>query len=241
MRSTTQQILIVDGDHELVQRLREALEQSGYRVLVAQDGEAALSILRREQPDLVLVDLKLPGYDGQDGTGVVRGDGGLVALPIVRLRDHQGRDRVAGWELGTGDPVTESFDPREIVARVRTVLHRAQEEPPPRRVLQAGDLVIDLDRRQVRVGDQPVHLTPTELGLLQALAERPGHTLSRLEMIENGLGTSYEGVDRTVDSHVKNLRRKLARAGATAGMVETVFGVGYRLATGHRVDAGANP
>jgi two-component system alkaline phosphatase synthesis response regulator PhoP len=108
-------------------------------------------------------------------------------------------------------------------------------------VLQAGDLVIDLDRRQVRVGDQPVHLTPTELGLLQALAERPGHTLSRLEMIENGLGTSYEGVDRTVDSHVKNLRRKLARAGATAGMVETVFGVGYRLATGHRVDAGANP
>jgi DNA-binding response OmpR family regulator len=124
---------------------------------------------------------------------------------------------------------------------VRSALHRAQKEPAPRQVIRAGNLVIDLDRRQVQVGDQAVHLTPTELGLLQALAERPGHTLSRLEMIEDGLGYSYEGVDRTVDSHVKNLRRKLARAGATTGMIETVFGVGYRLVTGRQMDAGANP
>jgi DNA-binding response OmpR family regulator len=93
----------------------------------------------------------------------------------------------------------------------------------------------------VQVGDQPVHLTPTELGLLQALAERPGHTLSRLEMMEKGLGYRYEGVGRTVDSHIKNLRRKLARAGATTGMVETVFGVGYRLAAGRQPETGANP
>jgi len=236
-----QQILIVDSGRALVRHLGEALEQSGYQVLFARDGETALHMLHREQPDLVLMDLMVPACDGRDGTRAVGGDVSLVAMPIIRLNARQDRDKIVGREMGTGDPVPVPLDPREIVAQVRAALHRAQREPAPSRVVQTGDLVIDLDRRQVQVGDQSVHLTPTELGLLQTLAERPGHTLSRLEMIEQGLGTSYEGVDRTVDSHIKNLRRKLARVGATTGIVETVFGVGYRLAVGRRVDAEDKP
>lgn len=236
-----QQILIVDDSREFVQRLGEALEQSGYQVLFAQDGETALHMLRREQPNLVLLDLMAPACDGRDGTRAVGGDVSLAAMPVIRLNARQDRAKIAGREMGTGDPAPVFLDPREIVAQVRATLHRTQGEPSPRRVIQAGNLCIDLDRRQVQVGDQSVHLTPTELGLLQALAQRPGHTLGRLEMIEQGLGTSYEGVARTVDSHIKNLRRKLVRVGATAGMVETVFGVGYRLAVGRQVDAGDNP
>lgn len=235
------QILIVDDGRALVQRLGEALEQSGYQVLFAQDGATALHMLRYERPDLVLTDLMVPACDGWDGAGAVGGDVSLVAMPVIRLNAGRDRDNTAGREMGSGDPAPVPWDPREIVAQVRAALHRAQGKPSPRRVIQSGNLVIDLDRRQVQVGDQSVHLTPTEVGLLLALAERPGHTLSRLEMIEEGLGTSYEGVDRTVDSHIKNLRRKLARVGAPADTVETVFGVGYRLAAGRRVDAEGNP
>ncbi len=236
-----QQILLVDDGRALVQRLSEALERSGYQVLFAQDGATTLHMLRCEQPDLVLMDLTAPACDGWDGTGAVGSDVGLVAMPIIRLNAGQDRDKIAARQMGSGDPVAMPWDPREIVAQVRAALHRAQAESVPRRVIQAGNLVIDLDRRQAQVGDQPVHLTPTEVGLLLALAERPGYTLSRLEMIEEGLGTSYEGVDRTVDSHIKNLRRKLARVGAPADMVETVFGIGYRLAVGHMVDTEDNP
>jgi DNA-binding response OmpR family regulator len=232
MKPMAQQILIVDDNRELVQLLREALERVGYRVLVAHDGEGTLHILRRESPDLLLVDLALPAGDGGAGTGAV-GDGmSLVAMPVIRLGACRNGEQLGEWESDASEPLAEPLTPGGIVAWVRAALDQARAGSAPRQVIRAGNLVIDLDRRQAQVGDQPVHLTPTELGLLQALAERPGHTLSRREMMERGLGYRYEGVGRTVDSHVKNLRRKLARAGAPAGMVETVFGVGYRLAGG---------
>jgi two-component system alkaline phosphatase synthesis response regulator PhoP len=228
-----QRILVVDDDREIVRLVRAYLEQSGYEVLVAYDGEMALHILRRERPDLMLLDLMLPGRDGLDVTRVVRGDAGLAAMPIImltaRVEDH---DKIVGLELGADDYVTKPFKPGEVVARVRAVLRRAQGETSPARVIQVGDLVIDLDRHQVQVDGQVVRLTPTEFGLLHALAEQPGHALTRQEMIERGLGYNYEGLDRTVDSHVKNLRRRLDEAGGAAHVVETVFGVGYRLAAG---------
>ena len=238
MTPMAQRVLIIDDGAELAQHLREALEQSGYGVLVAQDGESAMHTLRHERPDLVLLDLAQPAYSGWDGTSVERGGLSLAAMPIIRLNPGQDGKENFGREASKSATPLNS---REIAEQVRSALHRAQGEPASRRVIQAGNMVIDLDGRRVQVGDHPVHLTPTELGLLQALAERPGHTLTRREMVEGGLGYSYEGVERTVDSHIKNLRRKLAQAGAAAGMVETVFGVGYRLATGRRVDAGANP
>ena len=228
-----QRILVVDDDREIVRLLRAYLEQAGYQVFSAYDGETALHVIRRERPDLVVLDLMLPDRDGWDVTRVVRGDPGLAATPILmltaRVEDH---DKIVGLEMGADDYVSKPFNPREVMARIRAVLRRAHGEPAPPRVIQSGELVMDLDQHQARFGVHPVRLTPTEFCLLQALAEHPGHALTRLELIEKGLGYSYEGLDRTVDSHIKNLRRKLREAGAGPDLIETVFGVGYRLAAG---------
>jgi two-component system alkaline phosphatase synthesis response regulator PhoP len=240
MAKMARRILVVDDDREIVRLVRTYLEQSGYEVLTAYDGETALHILRRERPDLVVLDLMLPGRGGLDVTRVVRADAGLAAMPIImltaRVEDH---DKLVGLELGADDYVTKPFNPNEVVARVRAVLRRALGEPAPQRVIRAGEVTIDVDAHRVEVvgagsprpAATPVHLTPTEFDLLRALAEQPGHALTRQEMIEKGLGYSYEGLDRTVDSHIKNLRRKLDEAGASA-VIETVFGIGYRLAVG---------
>lgn len=226
----TQRILVVDDDKEIVRLVRAYLEQDGYEVLVAYDGESALHILRRERPDLLILDLMLPDRDGWDVTRIVRGDPSLERTPILmltaRVQDH---DKILGLELGADDYVTKPFNPREVVARVRAVLRRAHGEPARPRVLQVGGVAIDLDQHQVYVDGDPVRLTPTEFSLLRALAEHPGHALTRLELIETGLGYGYEGLERTMDSHIKNLRRKLADAGAASDLIETVFGVGYRL------------
>lgn len=227
----TQRILVVDDDREIVRLVRSYLEQSNYEVLTAYDGETALHIMRRERPDLVLLDLMLPDRDGWDVTRVMRGDVALAAMPIImltaRVEDH---DKILGLELGADDYMTKPFNPREIVARTRAVLRRIQGQLAPPRLVRAGSVVIDLDQHKVSVDGEPVHLTRTELGLLSALAEHPGRTLTRLELIEKGVGYGYEGLERTIDSHIKNLRRKLAEGGAGDDLIETVFGVGYRLA-----------
>ena len=223
-------ILVVDDDKEIVRLLRAYLEQAGYQVVVAYDGETALHLFRRERPDLAILDLMLPDRDGWDVTRIVRGDPGLSATPIIMLTARvEDQDKIIGLELGADDYVTKPFNPREVVARVRAVLRRAQGEPVPSRVIRVGGVVIDQDAHQVEVNGQPVQLTPTEFSLLRALAEHPGHALTRLELIEKGLGYSYEGLERTVDSHIKNLRRKLQKAGARDDLIETVFGVGYRI------------
>ncbi len=227
-----QRILVVDDDREIVRLTRAYLEQSGYQVLVAYDGETALHILRRESPDLVILDLMLPDRNGFDVTRTVRRDASLAAMPIIMLTARvDDQDKIVGLELGADDYVTKPFNPSELMARIRAVLRRAQGETTPPKIVRAGDLVIDADSYRVEVQDQQVHLTPTEFGLLRALAENPGHTLTRLELIEKGLGYSYEGLERTVDSHIKNLRKKLEEGGAT-DLIETVFGVGYRLTVG---------
>jgi DNA-binding response OmpR family regulator len=177
-----------------------------------------------------VLDLMLPDRDGWDVTQIIRRDPGLSRTPIIMLTARvDDRDKIVGLELGADDYVTKPFNPRELMARVRAVLRRAQGEPAPLRVIQVGSLTVDPDAHVVEVAGRPIHLTPTEFGLLKALAEQPGHVLTRLELIEKCLGDSYEGLERTVDSHIKNLRRKLEGAGAEADLIETVFGVGYRL------------
>lgn len=224
-----QRILVVDDDKEIVRLVRAYLEQDGYQVLSAYDGGTALHILRRELPDLVVLDLMLPDFDGWQVTRIVRGDPTLQATPIIMLTARvEDQDKIVGLEIGADDYVTKPFNPREVVARVRAVLRRAQGELAPPRVIHLGPLALEPDAHRLEANGQPVHLTPTEFGLLQALAEQPGHALTRLELIEQGLGYSYEGLERTVDSHIKNLRRKLEEVGVT-DLVETVFGVGYRL------------
>lgn len=234
-----QRILVVDDDRDIVRLVQAYLKQSGYDVLVAYDGETALHILRRERPDLVILDLMLPARDGMDVTRVVRRDAGLAAMPIIMLTARvEDQDRILGLELGADDYVTKPFNPGEVVARVRAVLRRVQGEPAQPSLIQAGDISIDLDRHQVEIKGQPVHLTPTEFALLRVLAGQQGRALTRAEMIEMSLGYNYEGLERTVDSHVKNLRRKLDEAGEAGHLVETVFGVGYRVVAGQGPSVG---
>jgi two-component system alkaline phosphatase synthesis response regulator PhoP len=224
-----QRILVVDDDRAIVRLVRAYLEQAGYQVLVAYDGDEALRTLRSERPDLMVLDLMMPKRDGWEVTRIVRGDESLAKVPIVMLTARvEDQDRIVGLELGADDYVTKPFNPREVVARVRAVLRRTQAQPVRSRVIQAGPLLIDLDRHLVEADAQPLHLTPTEFELLRVLAEHPDRALTRSELIELALGYQYEGLDRTVDSHIKNLRRKLSDAGIAAGWLETEFGVGYR-------------
>lgn len=224
-------ILVVDDDPQIVRLVRAYLEQSGYEVLTAYDGPSAIVLWRTERPDLVVLDLMLPGRDGLDVTRTIRSEDGL-GTPIIMLTARiEDQDKVLGLELGADDYVTKPFNPRELVARVRAVLRRSQGGPVSQ-VLQVGDLRIDIERHEAYLDGEPVRLTPTEFSLLQVLAENPGRVMRRHELIEAARGYGYEGLERTVDSHIKNLRQNLSRVGGEdlgKELIETVFGIGYRL------------
>lgn len=223
-------ILVVDDDKKIVRLVRSYLEQAGYQVLTAHDGETALHNIRRERPDLVVLDLMLPDRDGCEITRLVRSDQSLARLPIIMLTARvEDTDKIVGLELGADDYITKPFNPREVVARVRAVLRRASEAPTQARVLALGDLRLDLDRHEVSRADRPIELTPTEFDLLRTLMEHPGHAFTRLELIEKGLDYVYAGMERTVDTHIKNLRKKLEVDADHPAYIETVYGVGYRL------------
>jgi two-component system alkaline phosphatase synthesis response regulator PhoP len=228
----TQRILIVDDDREIVRLVRAYLEQAGFQVATAYNGEAALHALRRERPSLVVLDLMLPDRSGWDITRIVRGDAALKNIPIIMLTARvQDTDKIIGLELGADDYVTKPFNPREVVARVRSVLRRSGPggKGAAQSVLQYGDLLMDTDRREVMVGGQSVSLTPTELNLLHTLMEHPGYAFTRAELVDLGLGYNYEGMERTLDSHIKNLRKKIETDPGNPVYIQTVYGVGYRL------------
>ncbi len=230
--STAQQILVVDDDQDIVRLVRAYLEKSGFQVLTANDGETAIHILRRDRPALVVLDLMLPDRDGWDITRLVRSDPSLSEIPIIMLTARiDDTDKIIGLELGADDYVTKPFNPREVVARVRTVLRRVQGSNTAKqsRVLQLADLIMDLDRREVMLKGQPVELTATEFNLLKTLIENPGYAFTRSELIEQALGYEYEGSERTLDSHMRNLRRKIEPIPGQATYIQTVYGVGYRL------------
>jgi two-component system, OmpR family, alkaline phosphatase synthesis response regulator PhoP len=226
----SQRILVVDDDKQIVRLVRAYLEQAGFQVLTAHDGEVALHTIRRERPDLVVLDLMLPGRDGRDITRVVRADPALADLPIIMLTARvEDADRIVGLELGADDYVTKPFNPGEVVARVRAVLRRASAEPTSPKVLQSGDLSLDTERHSVTVGGRPVDLTPTEFALLEHLLRHPGRAVSRLDLVESGGDYAYAGDERTVDSHIKNLRRKIEPDPRQPTYIQTVYGIGYRL------------
>lgn len=232
MLITSRPILVVDDDKEIVRLVRAYLEKAGYQVLTAYDGESALHILRREQPALVVLDLMLPDRDGWDITRLVRSEPALADTPIIMLSARiEDTDKIVGLELGADDYVTKPFNPREVVARVRSVLRRSRGDlaAKPQRVLQLSDLLMDLDRHEVMLRGQPIDLTATEFNLLRVLLENPGYAFTRSELIEQGLGYEYEGSERTLDSHIKNLRRKVEADPRQPAYIQTVYGVGYRL------------
>jgi two-component system alkaline phosphatase synthesis response regulator PhoP len=223
-------ILVVDDDKKIVRLVRSYLEQSGYQVFIAYDGETALHTIRREKPDLVVLDLMLPDRDGWEITRLVRGDPALAKLPIIMLTARvEDVDKIVGLEVGADDYITKPFNPREVVARVKAVLRRAGGGPVPVPVLQVGELRLDLARRQLTFDDRNVDLTPTEYELLRMLVEHPGQPFTRQELIEKGLGYAYLGMERTIDSHVKNLRKKIGAEPDSPAYIETVHRVGYRL------------
>lgn len=229
-RTMAQRILVVDDDRQIVRLVQSYLEQSGYQVLTAYDGTAALRSIRAERPDLMVLDVMLPDRDGWEIVRTVRADPQHKALPIIMVTARvEDSDRIVGLELGADDYVTKPFNPREVVARVRAVLRRVGGGAPALSVFQHGDLRLDPDQHLASLAGQTLDLTPTEFDLLKLLMSHPGHAFTRQELIEQGLGYSYEGLERTVDSHIKNLRKKIEHEGDRSPRIETVYGVGYRL------------
>ncbi len=225
-------ILVVDDDKQIVRVLQSYLTQEGMTVLVAYDGEEALHLIRRERPDCVVLDLMLPGRSGLDLTRLVRADEQLAATPILMLTARvEDSDKIVGLELGADDYVTKPFNPHEVLARVRAILRRTRGGPRSSPVLQVRGLRLDREQHLAMLEGQDLDLTPTEFALLCAFMERPNHAFTRGELVEKALGYEYEGLDRTVDSHIKNLRRKIEPDPLNPIYIETVFGVGYRLRT----------
>jgi DNA-binding response OmpR family regulator len=223
-------ILIIEDEPELVRILRSYLEQAGFSVLTAGRGDTGLSIWEHKRPDLVLLDLNLPGMDGLDVAREIRRKTGTPILMLTARVEEA--DQLIGLELGADDYILKPFSPRVVVARVRALLRRAGSAPVTIHRLQIADLEIDLDAHQAIQAGQPIDLTPTEFNLLVVLASQPGRAFKRsqlLEAVQGATGSGYEGYERSIDAHIKNLRAKLEPDVRRPRYIETVFGVGYRF------------
>jgi len=218
-------ILVVDDEAQIIDLLRSYLTRDGFDVEQAADGKAALSAFQRLRPDLVILDLMLPQLDGREVCRRIRE---TAQTPIIMLtaRDEE-TDKLVGLELGADDYITKPFSPREVVARVRAVLRRGSREAVD--LIRVGDLAIDLRAHEVTVGGKRVDLTPTEFKLLEALARHPNQVFTRMQLIDRVQGHAFEGYERTVDAHIKNLRGKIESDPRTPRYIVTVFGVGYKL------------
>ena len=220
-------ILIVDDEPKITRLVRDYLESSGFGVVTAGDGREALMRARMERPDLVILDLALPGLDGLDVARSLRRDGDL---PIIMLtaRDDE-TDKLIGLELGADDYVTKPFSPRELVARVRAVLRR-HDRGASEEILRSGSLTLDVPRMRLEVGGRAVELTATEFSLLAAMARQPGRVFTRSQLLDAIHGVAFESYERAIDAHVKNIRRKIEANPHDPQHLLTVYGVGYRLA-----------
>jgi len=220
-------ILVVDDEPKIIQLTQDYLENAGFSVISAGDGERALAIIQVEKPDLVVLDLGLPGVDGLD---VCRSLRKRSNLPIIMLtaRDEE-TDKLIGLELGADDYITKPFSPKELVARVRSVLRRSELVQEGREVIRVGDVTLDLPHMQVTVGEVEIELTATEFQLLQALASQPGRIFTRSQLLSAVHGVAIESYERAIDAHIKNIRRKLEPVPREPRYIQTVYGVGYRF------------
>jgi DNA-binding response OmpR family regulator len=220
-------ILVVDDEPKIVKLARDYFEKEGYRVLTAHDGITALAIARRDKPDLVVLDVMMPGMDGWD---VVRALRRASDVPIIMLTARsEESDQVVGLELGADDYVVKPFSPRLLVARARAVLRRFGGQLKPPAVMRSGGLVIDLESHRASLDGGELRLTPNEFSLLSILMQHPGQVLSRQQLMDRLHGVVIDSFDRSIDSHIKNLRRKLESDPSQPRFIETVYGVGYRF------------
>ena len=222
-------VLIVDDDVKLVKLLQTYFDKEGFITYAVYDGLDALVAVREKKPDIMVLDLMLPGLDGWGVCRRIRRDSDV---PIIMLtaRDEES-DRLVGLEIGADDYVTKPFSPKEVVARAKVILRRTHKEMARYAPLRVGNLVIDLERHQVMQNDQPIELTPTEFKLLELLVANVGKVFSRLQIVEQTQGYTFEGYERTVDAHIKNLRRKIENNPKVPQYIQTVYGVGYKFAS----------
>ncbi len=224
-------VLVVDDAPDIVRLVRDYLKHAGFSVLVASNGVDALRIARTERPDLIVLDLGLPGRDGLDVTRELRRDPDVASVPIVMLTARADEsDKLVGLELGADDYVTKPFSAKELVARVRAVLRRAQAVAVPAESVVVGDLSIDVPRMAVAVGGRDIGLTATEFQILLVMARQPGRVFTRGQLLDAVRGEAFDAYERAIDAHVKNIRRKVEPDPATPRYLLTVFGVGYRVA-----------
>lgn len=222
-------ILVVDDKPEIRKLLKSYFTQEGFDVVTAADGQEALYVARHEKPNLVLLDLMMPEMNGYDFLRTFSRESSTPVI-VLTAKVEEG-DKVLGLELGADDYVVKPFSPRELAARVRAVLRRvekAQRDSP--KLLRAGEITVDLQGHYARVGDQLVDLTPSEFTILATLMEMPGRVFSRLELLERIQGVAYEGYERTIDVHIRNLRSKIEPDPSQPRYIETVYGAGYRFA-----------
>ena len=221
-------ILVVDDEKRLVDLVEQYLAQEGYRVLTAHNGKEALEVARQSHPDLIVLDLMMPEMDGYEFMRAHRAENNTpIIMLTARVEDE---DKIIGLELGADDYVTKPFRPRELVARVRAVLRRAGETEPSGKILKAADVILDREGRTVKVDNRFLDLTPSEFDILAALMSAPGRVYSRLDLLDIIQGVRYEGYERTIDTHIKNLRAKIESDSREPRYIETVYGVGYRFA-----------
>lgn len=221
-------ILVVDDETKITQLTRDYLESAGFRVLTAHDGLSALALTKAEKPDLVVLDLGLPKKDGLDVTREIRKES---HLPIIMLTARgEESDKLVGLELGADDYVVKPFSPKELVARVRAVLRRAEADPAPSEIIRVGTVVLDMPRLRATRAEQVIDLTPTEFQLLAALAAQPGRVFTRAQLLDTVRGVAVESYERAIDAHIKNIRRKLEPDPRQPQYVLTVYGIGYKFA-----------
>jgi two-component system, OmpR family, alkaline phosphatase synthesis response regulator PhoP len=221
-------ILVVDDEPQIVQLVRDYLEHGGFKVLTAADGQSALRAAATLRPDLVILDLGLPAVDGLDVTRSLRRSGEVPIIMLTARTDES--DKLVGLELGADDYVTKPFSPKELVARVRSVLRRSEAARAPADVIRVADVELDLPRMQVTVGKRAVELTQTEFQLLATMARQPGRVFSRAQLLSAVRGVAFESYERAIDAHIKNIRRKIEPDPHNPRYLLTVFGVGYRFA-----------
>jgi DNA-binding response OmpR family regulator len=221
-------ILVVEDERGIARLIQDYLEQAGFAVQVAADGNMALQVARAIRPDLVVLDLGLPGRDGFDVTRELRRTSRVPIIVVTARGDET--DRVVGLELGADDYVVKPFSPKELVARVRAVLRRVDTPQMATDTVRVADVELDVPRRRAAIGGRPVELTPTEFQLLLTLARQPGRVFTRAQLLDAVHGVAFEAYERAIDAHVKNIRRKIEPTPGAPHYVQTVYGVGYRFA-----------
>lgn len=227
MTALEKKILVVDDEPQISRVLKGYLENAGFRVIISLDGKSALDMFDREKPDFVILDLNLPGLDGLEICRAIRQTSNVPILMLTARSEEA--DKIVGLELGADDYIVKPFSPREIVVRVKTILRRVNADKGEVNLIKVGKLTIDIEKHIVDLNGHPIDLTPTEFDILTIMAKQPKRVFSRQQLLENMADNSFEVYDRTIDTHIKNLRNKLEADPKNPTMIHTVFGLGYKF------------